>query len=284
MAYIRLNKFANNFNEVNVYYQDRAKQILSDRYFWNNDCKPIMVDNQEIGVETSFIKDGNQYFSYYIYESFRGHRLYSRIASKEKPVVTVDDCHLEEYLLNHNYSYKVANIYDNSFAYEFITKFYGNKVSKRSKVPYMYHIDEGLYILNNINASVAAKEAYMLHPLLQSDEDFKNNYEMIINDNFVSKEVLALTLEYRNIANAYLSPRNINHINEFNLSPIEDVNDMLVADKIQNYKDFLRYHLGTHPRSEILNQYFLNWLSKLKITSMYYENMIKQLNKTDICV
>jgi len=38
-----------------------------------------------------------------------------------------------------------------------------------------------------------------------------------------------------------------------------------VADKIQNYKDFLIYHQKTHARSKELNEYFQNWLKKLDV-------------------
>ena len=45
---------------------------------------------------------------------------------------------------------------------------------------------------------------------------------------------------------------------------------MLIADKIQNRKDFQLYHLGTHTRSEQLDQYFKNWLEKLEVSEDFY--------------
>ena len=46
---------------------------------------------------------------------------------------------------------------------------------------------------------------------------------------------------------------------------LPEVRDMLIADKIQNYKDFLFYHKGTHPRSRELEEYFKNWFGILGI-------------------
>jgi hypothetical protein len=59
----------------------------------------------------------------------------------------------------------------------------------------------------------------------------------------VDKRVLLLAVEYRNIANEYLSHKP--STNDVHLSPIKDVNTMLIADKIQNRKDFEIYHKGT---------------------------------------
>lgn len=86
-------------------------------------------------------------------------------------------------------------------------------------------------------------------------------------------------LEYRNIANQYLSHRVISSIDEINLSPIQIVNDMLKADKIQNYKDFILYHIDTHPRSKELDQYFKNWLKKLEITNEEFQKWFQILQQ-----
>lgn len=40
---------------------------------------------------------------------------------------------------------------------------------------------------------------------------------------------------------------------------------MLVADKVQNYKDFSLYHADTHPRAKELERYFQNWFCRLNI-------------------
>jgi hypothetical protein len=52
---------------------------------------------------------------------------------------------------------------------------------------------------------------------------------------------------------------------------------MLIADKIQNRKDFELYHLGKHERSSELDSYFKNWLERLDITEEFYQETKKEL-------
>jgi hypothetical protein len=85
-------------------------------------------------------------------------------------------------------------------------------------------------------------------------------------------------MEYRRVANNYLSKRMINSIDEIELSPLKDVNDMLIADKVQNRKDFELYHLDTHERSDVLDQYFKNWLIRLGITEERYQELVKLIS------
>ena len=85
-------------------------------------------------------------------------------------------------------------------------------------------------------------------------------------------------MEYRNIANAHLSHRKIFYLDEIKLSPLKIVNDMLIADKIQNRKDFEIYHKNRHKRSEELDCYFRDWLRRLSISEDVY-NKIKEILK-----
>ena len=78
----------------------------------------------------------------------------------------------------------------------------------------------------------------------------------------IPPRILLLMTEYRNIANAHLS-YHPNGQDTFVLSPLKDVNDMLIADKIQNRKDFELYHSQSHPRASKLQQYFIEWCCKL---------------------
>lgn len=158
--------------------------------------------------------------------------------------------------------------------YRIISDFYGDQIAKRSGVKLINHIDEGLSILEDIGASEEAKRAYCLHPIVQSDEGLKDNFELLKG---LDSTVIINTLEYRSVANEYLSVREIKSLDEIRLSPLKDVNDMLIADKIQNRKDFMLYHYGTHKRTNELFDYFNNWLEKLDCVNIY-EKMIQNMN------
>ncbi len=67
--------------------------------------------------------------------------------------------------------------------------------------------------------------------------------------------------------------------NEIRLSPIIEVNQMLMADKLQNRKDFEIYQEGIHERSSELKQYFMNWFKRLEISEEMYQNIKLKLKK-----
>jgi len=150
-----------------------------------------------------------------------------------------------------------------------IRQFYRTRRSKRSGVPLMNHIIEGLLVLDEIGASDLAKRAYCLHPLVQDDATLEVNFEWLRE---FDPRVVALAMEYRSVANDYLSQTPFRRVEEIRLSPLEEVNDMLRADKVQNYKDFLRHHLGSHPRSERINEYFQQWLDRLRILPSRFQD------------
>ena len=156
-----------------------------------------------------------------------------------------------------------------------IREFYGDRRPERSCVPYINHIGEGLTVLDAIGASQHAKRAYCLHPIVQGDAEFRVafNADSVLLRFAIDGHALALAVEYRSVANAYLSHRKISDVSEIRLSPIQDVNDMLIADKIQNRKDFLVHHADSHPRANQLSDYFLNWMSRLNISNARYEEL-----------
>lgn len=159
--------------------------------------------------------------------------------------------------------------------YKLINFFYGDRVARRSQVPLINHINEGLVVLSAIDATDAAKQAFCIHPLLQADEDLEENYYMASR---LDPHVLMLAMEYRSVANEYLSDK-VNTGQEIRLSPLPEVNQMLVADKVQNYKDFLTYHHGTHERSDELSVYFEKWLNRLEIDNQTYLDLCKKIDE-----
>lgn len=163
------------------------------------------------------------------------------------------------------------------FYFNLIYKHYNIQVAKRSKVPLIAHIIEGVNVLHKINASEDAIKAFMIHPLVQ-DDSIVGKYQYI---HAIDPKIMLLAMEYRSVANSYLSKRKINNIEEINLSPLKDVNDMLIADKVQNYKDFLHYHKNTHERSSELDIYFNNWFKRLNVD---FESLVDVCYNTAVTI
>ena len=147
-----------------------------------------------------------------------------------------------------------------SEAYRIISEYYGDKRTIRSKVPLINHINEGLDILDKLGSSDIVKDAYCLHPILQGDKDFVKNKSM--NFKGVDTQSIILAVEYRRVANSYLSHMSVSNFVGFSC---DEVKEMLIADKVQNYKDFMKYHYGTHDRSQELYYYFHTWFGLLEI-------------------
>lgn len=163
--------------------------------------------------------------------------------------------------------------YDTWLEYQAIAREYGERVAERSRVPLIHHIHEGLAILAHIGATERAMRAFCLHPLLQDDASHARNLPRaaeLTDDPYV----LALALEYRKVANAALSTRELASAADIRLSKQPEVNAMLVADKVQNRKDFERHHLGTHPRSDVLDRYFRLWLERLGVNDDRYAELV----------
>ena len=103
--------------------------------------------------------------------------------------------------------------------------------------------------------------------------------------------MVALAIEYRHIANGYLSTQHAEVLAAsvtdphetaegtglIKLSPCKDVNDMLIADKIQNRKDFELFHAQEHPKRHLLDSYFRAWLQRLTISEEQYQEVKLEL-------
>ena len=260
----RFNLYVSTIEEAKDYIINRGKQLLRFGY------RPSTLDTHEWGVDARFIKDDKEYQAIYILHDYRGKGLYQSLV--KTTIVTSPQCGIEAYLKDKGFDY-VTHDLEPFDEYLLIANFYGSQKAERSGVYKMNHIDEGLAILEQIGASDLAKRAYCLHPIYQSDADFAENCDKFV----VDKEVLVRVLEYRSVANEYLSTRTINHTSEIRLSPLKDVNDMLIADKIQNRKDFELYHKDTHERSDELKQYFFNWLWRLGVWEGNYQEYKKSI-------
>lgn len=170
--------------------------------------------------------------------------------------------------------------------YKAIQEYYGERTAERSGVPLMQHIDEGLIILELIGSTKDVMRAFCLHPLFQSDEDLAKTLED--NKLYVfSTRCITLAMEYRARANDWLSEKvykmRSSMVTEGKPAwmPLIEVKHMLIADKVQNYKDFLEYHYGKHERSEELNHYFLEWFKALDIEEAEFAWFCRELQKTE---
>lgn len=150
-----------------------------------------------------------------------------------------------------------------------IERHYEGKQAERTGVPYIQHIIEGLYVLDEIDASINARLAYCLHPLTQADEDLAVFAPAVAS----GPEILVNAIEYRNCANRYLSFHYGRDTRRARLSPLADVNDMLIADKVQNRKDFETFHKGSHKDSDRLDAYFKEWLDVLGVDEDRYQSL-----------
>lgn len=166
-----------------------------------------------------------------------------------------------------------------------IQDYYGDKCAERSGVPLMNHILEGLALLQFRGATIVTQKAWVLHPLLQSDEALGLNFGKISG---LDPFVVAMVMEYRHRANSWLSDKvgkpvegsevqGCVMIGYPSAGDLIGVRAMLIADKVQNRKDFEKYHKGTHPRSAELEAYFNAWLKALDISEEEYQGYVRFL-------
>ena len=167
-----------------------------------------------------------------------------------------------------------------------IAAFYSDRVAERSKVPLIKHVVEGLSILRHLEADEDTKRAFCLHPLFQADGDLNvvgRRYVEVAEELGYRARPIFLTMEYRNQANAWLSDKVwIDNPTGRPMSlgspwpgPLLEVKQMLIADKVQNYKDFRIHHRDTHERSAELEVYFLKWLDVLGVSDKLMLNELE---------
>lgn len=159
--------------------------------------------------------------------------------------------------------------------YRAVAEHYGDRRARRSGVLLIRHIDEGLRVLDAIGASLDTRRAYCIHPIVQGDDELAVAFrpESVLHRHAIDPHALALAMEYRAVANGYLSHRVVESIEEIALGPLPEVREMLIADKVQNRKDFERYHRGAHPRSDELDRYFRLWLARLGVSEEEYRRL-----------
>lgn len=143
-----------------------------------------------------------------------------------------------------------------------IRQYYGTRREARSNRLLTAHIYEGVKLLIYLKAPEYVISAFCIHPLMAAEEDDQESNRLL---GWVRRDVYMLAQEFNQVAYRYrLRMPRPGSISEFKLY----VRTMLLADKTQNLKDFLKYHSGRdglprHPKYEELLDYFADWLTFL---------------------
>jgi hypothetical protein len=261
------------------YYEERGVQGLFEGYCWSGRVEELRAAEGEVWGARTITTDaaGVRRQSVYVLAGGRGKGHFSRyVEQTDLPFVTAPGCELEEFFTKRGVPYVVAGRFTETREYRAIAEHYGDRRAARSEVLYMHHIDEGLAVLRAVGASDRAWRAWCLHPIVQPDEALAASYPRVaaLTDDPC---VLTLAMEYRHIANSCLSHHAIASAAAIALGPLPEVADMLRADKVQNYKDFLLHHRDTHPRREALDRYFRLWLERLGVTGEAFSRFFAAL-------
>lgn len=171
--------------------------------------------------------------------------------------------------------------------YQAIRDHYADRVASISGLPLMQQIEEGLIILDAIDASEDAMRAFCQRPLFQTDEDLVRYGQDFMDAVDAGPFVILLVMEYRNRANAWLSEKvhrwsaDLQQVVADGLplvGPLDAVRDMLIADKVQGRKQFVRHQRGRHVRSDELNLYFALWLQALGVGQEEYDGLCASID------
>lgn len=188
------------------------------------------------------------------------------------PVITLGECRLERYLEVQSIPYKVLPDRPFEDAYRLISEVYGDQRAVRSGRYYMSHIDEGIHILRD--AHVDTQAAFAVHPIFQ---DTVQLLETLDRPPELRTRVVALAMEYRAVANSYLPRHHSLSLEGPKISALEEVNQMLVADKIQNRKDLELFNRDL-PGYALLQDYFQRWFDALGVSDQTYQEWKSKLN------
>ncbi len=283
---LRFDPDARDVEASRAYFRHRAVQMLHDDrdWSWSGVVTPLARDGVVWGGETLLQDDtGATFVSVYVLAGERGRGHLRRHAAARAPglrYVTTPGCEIYEVLAHLSPDTLLAAPMSGWSEYRAVERMCGDIQAARSGVFHMNHIDEGLRVLHRwLGASERAMRAWCLHPLVQVDDDLRRTYAAGLLDGF-EPAVVALALEYRNIANAFLSPMEghpgYDDPGRIARSPLAEVDAMLVADKLHNCKDFRMYHRGVHPRSAWLERYFMRWLAALGVDPAQVDRLARE--------
>lgn len=272
----RFNSDVFSHTEAGEYYKNRMIQLLPYGWSWDGYMTDILG-----GVEVTLNHvDKGDFSSAIIFKNETGKgymQLYFKSNAKNPDFryVTGPMCKkMKSWLDYTGISYTE---FDPFFGPEYLSvqKFYGDTKGHRSGQYYMNHIDEGLFIIRelcknhpHVDLVLEAERAFCLHPLMQDDAHFVACKPA----SRWSNRALMLTVEYRNIANSYL-PKDTYTKTAPKEIVSEEVKIMLVADKIQNCKDYNLYVRESESATKVaqLDDYFEQWFDVLSVDRKLYE-------------
>jgi hypothetical protein len=207
--------------------------------------------------------------SFYVGEAFRNQKLWSKFNESPQKYITMPECGLEDFFKKSKVDYICAS--DNTLVYSCIENYYGSAKAKRSGIPYINHIDEGCGILYLLNASSAAKEAFMLHPIYQAGDNTGNTSINMLSINMAK--------DYALIANKCLrhNYKDVHYTVLEEYLECESIKHMLIADKIQNYKDF-KNHIKKYEERRDIEEYFLWWFDTLGVSHKFLNKAIDYIS------
>jgi len=254
--------------EILQYYITRARQLWHEGWRWNQQLETLDVAFRTVFTDAH----GKPHASYYVLAQHHGQGHYRRLMAQESlPIVTITDCHIEQILEHLNVPYVRGGEILDCAEYRLVEAVFGDECDERTGQYKMNHIDEGLAVLTYLGASKRAKRAYCLHPLVQDDASLSKYFDAISGalDSIAGGGTsLALAMEFRNRANAGLPEAAMSACGPLT-SPLAEVNHMLIADKVQNLKDFEAFQVDSPVSRDWLANHYARWLEELGVADQY---------------
>lgn len=263
-------------NHALFYYGNRATQHLWLGWSWDGTHTV-----HDWGIDVVMRGPGGEsYRSAYVFpiEAGQGHltRFLASIGS-ERFVTSAACTRMVAFLKRHEVAHRIIPR-NKTPAYIAIETHYGDHAASRSGLHYINHIDEGLDVLGMLGADADTRAAWCIHPLVQHDDDLGRTLAADGRQgrgdrarwlSSIPPRAIMLAMEYRHWANNHLSKHDPKVPT---WGPREEVRQMLVADKMQNRRDFERTIRGRPdvPNSDRLDAYFGEWFDALGIEHESY--------------